>query len=500
MRYALDWCLLDFPKGDNETASDQCTTACGRISNALELNILNATASSTYDYCQDPEFVPNVGSCASCYKEVPNQLYLSNFLNTLEYACQNQPSPVLPFPVKPSDIFTYQPPSNFSNLGATSTSPHGISHDARVAIAISVPVGVFLIFSLLLVYFYVHRNAPSEDPRHGNRNSNRQTNCNEKHVSKSTSGWSKTPPRRGVHSRNHSSNTASHQVSYPAPLKPSKVAVPAPLRTRNSPIPFSRNYYQPTNYGLEQPSQPPPPATSSPEILPATKYSPPHPNTPSSEPQRPQPGPSKSGRAAGTESQRAQHVPAAGKDPRGAPCATRGVRGRGQTTEGGGDPERRGALEPAKALGVQQSDIAGGNAPGTTEPDVERGDARDHDDDDDDEERERRLHGPRGGEQQPPASPTRQPVPSAADRKPRGRGRGRQQHPRRAARRRPRPAPPGQQQHLPAEHAVPPGTAGSAGHGRPAGTAADGGDSGMGGPGERRGSGKLGGGETECES
>ncbi|CAF9929878.1 hypothetical protein IMSHALPRED_008021 [Imshaugia aleurites] len=295
MRYALDWCLFGFPQGDKETASDQCITACGRISNALEINIPNATASSTYDYCQNPDFLPNVGSCASCYKKVPNQLYLSNFLNTLGYACQNQPSPVLPFPVKPSDIFTYQPPSNFSTLGATSTSSHGLSHDARVAIAISVPVAVFLIFSLLLVHFYVHKNAPGEPPRHSNHHSNRQPNRNEKHVSKSTSGWSKTPPREGFHSRDYSSKSASNQAPCPAPLKPSKAAVPAPLRTRNSPIPFSRNYYQPTNHGLEQPSTTPPPATYTPEILPATRYSPPHPNPPSPEPRNPRPGPSKSG-------------------------------------------------------------------------------------------------------------------------------------------------------------------------------------------------------------
>lgn len=313
MRYALDWCLFDFPKGDKETAVDLCVTACGRIFNALETNLLNATASSTYDFCQDQNFLPNVGSCASCYKTVPNQLYLSNckhcplasedgfpnkmylVLNTLEYACQNQPSPVLPFPVKPSDIFTYQPPSNFSNLGTTTSSSHGLSHEARVAIAISVPTAVFLVFSLLLVYFYVHKNAPTDCPQHCNRHSKRQHNCNEKHVSKSTSGWSKSSTRKGVHSRNQSSNSASHQVSYPAPLKPSKVAVPAPLRTRNSPIPFSRNYYQPTNYGLEQPQKSPPKATYTPELLPATRYSPPHLNPTSSEPQKPRLGPSKSG-------------------------------------------------------------------------------------------------------------------------------------------------------------------------------------------------------------
>ena len=78
MRYALDWCLFDFPQSGKKTASDQCSTACGSISSALEMNLLNVTASSTYDYCQDPNFLPNVGSCASCYQNVPNQLFLSN--------------------------------------------------------------------------------------------------------------------------------------------------------------------------------------------------------------------------------------------------------------------------------------------------------------------------------------------------------------------------------------------------------------------------------------
>ena len=316
MRYALDWCLFGYPQGDKEIASAQCTTACGRISSALEISLPNASASSTYDYCQDPEFLPNVGSCASCYKIVPNQLYMSNckysslvnkacstkirnaVLNTLEYACQIQPSPVLQFPVKPSNIFTDQPPSNFSTLGTStsSTSSHGLSHEARVAIAITVPVVVFLIFSLLLVYFYVHKNAPKECLHHCDHHSSHKHHYSEKHVSKSTSAWSKSSPRKGAHSRNRSSNSGSHQVPYPAPLKPSKVAVPAPLRTRNSPIPFSRNYYQPTNYGLEKPSKPPPPVTYSPEILPATRYSPPHPNSPTLEPQKtPRPGQSKPG-------------------------------------------------------------------------------------------------------------------------------------------------------------------------------------------------------------
>lgn len=78
MRYALSWCLFEFPQPKNQTVSNTCTTTCAPISNALETNILTPNATTTYDYCRDPNFLPNVGACASCYKIIPNQLYMSN--------------------------------------------------------------------------------------------------------------------------------------------------------------------------------------------------------------------------------------------------------------------------------------------------------------------------------------------------------------------------------------------------------------------------------------
>ncbi|MCJ1453438.1 hypothetical protein MMC28_003785 [Mycoblastus sanguinarius] len=261
MRYTLDWCLYDFPQDAGQTASNQCTSSCAEISNSLETNILQSNASTTYDYCQDPKFLSNVNDCASCYKIIPNQLYLSNFLNTLQYACKIQPPPALPFPIKSSDIFTYHPPSNYSDISASHTSSsHSLSHNARTAIAISVPVGVFLILSLLVVWLYVHKNTNSSSSRHSHRS--------EKYISKSAEGWSppSTSPVKKGHSRIQSDNSRS--VPYPAPLNPQRIPMPAPLRTRNSPIPFSKIYEEvaPPRHESE---------LNNPLPLAPTKYSPP---------------------------------------------------------------------------------------------------------------------------------------------------------------------------------------------------------------------------------
>ena len=87
MRYALDWCLFEFPKRINQSAANQCTLSCAKVSNALQINILSPNASTTYDYCQDPRFLPNVDDCAACYKAVPDQLYLSNCKSNSPWSC-----------------------------------------------------------------------------------------------------------------------------------------------------------------------------------------------------------------------------------------------------------------------------------------------------------------------------------------------------------------------------------------------------------------------------
>lgn len=78
MRYAVDTCMYDYPQSINQTMSKPCQHSCANISKALETNNLQADGSTPYDYCQDPSFESNVGSCASCYSVVPNQVYISN--------------------------------------------------------------------------------------------------------------------------------------------------------------------------------------------------------------------------------------------------------------------------------------------------------------------------------------------------------------------------------------------------------------------------------------
>ena len=82
MRYTLDWCLFGFPNNGNQSSissqTTQCQTSCTNMSKSLEINILTPNTTSTYDYCEDPNFLPNVDGCAKCLAKVPNQLYSAN--------------------------------------------------------------------------------------------------------------------------------------------------------------------------------------------------------------------------------------------------------------------------------------------------------------------------------------------------------------------------------------------------------------------------------------
>ncbi|KAL8687805.1 MAG: hypothetical protein Q9218_006122, partial [Villophora microphyllina] len=87
-------------------------------------------------------------------------------LNTLQSACQFQPPPSGYLPIAPAQVFTLTPsispsPSPNNNSTPPVTLPNeensGLSWNAKVAIAISVPVAALLILSLLCLLFYVHR-------------------------------------------------------------------------------------------------------------------------------------------------------------------------------------------------------------------------------------------------------------------------------------------------------------------------------------------------------
>ena len=77
MRYAVDTCIFKFPETNNQTVSATCQD-CTKLSASLETNIQDPRNSTAYDYCQDPEFVPNIDGCAACYSVHPDHVYLSN--------------------------------------------------------------------------------------------------------------------------------------------------------------------------------------------------------------------------------------------------------------------------------------------------------------------------------------------------------------------------------------------------------------------------------------
>ncbi len=200
-------------------------------------------------------------------------------LNTLQYACQKQPMPNQPFYIKPENIFNWNPPSNYSNI-TTSYPPSpgggGLSHDARIALVISIPVGAFVILSLLFAWLFVNRhNRTSRNPQSV---VNRRSYYNEKHISKSSANWNR-PPRQGF-DQSRSKGTASlHPTGYPAPLNSQNVDMPAPLRPQksNSSIPFSKVFGSPM---FDQPMPAPLRTQKSNHSIPflqPTVYSPPPP-------------------------------------------------------------------------------------------------------------------------------------------------------------------------------------------------------------------------------
>ncbi|KAI4106991.1 MAG: hypothetical protein L6R37_001884 [Teloschistes peruensis] len=256
LRYATSWCLFDYPRSQYQEIPTPCNQTCGSIATALETNLLTPNKSQPYDYCEDPNFSFGAAACALCYARVPNQQLMSNFLNTLQSACQSQPAPTGYLPIDSAQVFTLTPSisplptqSSDSSTPPTSSSDkhNGFSWDAKVAIAISVPVAVLLIFSLLCLLFYVHRH-------------NRHRRHRKKHLTKSASHRSRRPgtvkPNQAhkTHRKTLSDDTTSSEkrrrepvtytfnrpYTYPYPNsihEDTTIPYPAPLRTRTTTTP-----------------------------------------------------------------------------------------------------------------------------------------------------------------------------------------------------------------------------------------------------------------------
>ena len=78
IRYTLSWCILGFTGFLDNSYISPCSQTCRNISDAVEKNILNATASSTYDFCDELSSPADLSPCSSCYSPIKTQLYLSN--------------------------------------------------------------------------------------------------------------------------------------------------------------------------------------------------------------------------------------------------------------------------------------------------------------------------------------------------------------------------------------------------------------------------------------
>ncbi|KAI4111607.1 MAG: hypothetical protein LQ339_000478 [Xanthoria mediterranea] len=260
LRYSTAWCVFDYPRSKVQQVPTPCNQTCGSIATALETNLLTPNQSHPYDYCQDPSFSFNAAACATCYAKVPNQQLISNFLNTLRTACLSQPPPTEYLPISPAQVFSLTPPtSSGPDVNATSAPPPASSNgssfrwNAKVAVAISVPVAALLILSLLCLLFYVHRKSRRR------RSKKRLTKSSSHRTQRSHRPTNKFPPQKPHNHRKTLSNepttdsekektqwTFNRPLTYPAPSVYStskdhnnynRVPYPAPFRTRTTPSP-----------------------------------------------------------------------------------------------------------------------------------------------------------------------------------------------------------------------------------------------------------------------
>ncbi len=139
---------------------------------------------------------------------------------------------------------------------------------------ISIPVGAFVILSLLFAWLFVNRH--NNPPRKTQSVVNRRSYYNEKHISKSSANWNR-PPRQGFDQSRSNGAASPRPLGYPAPLNPQKVPIPAPLRPQksNSSIPFSKVFGSPM---FDQPMPTPLRTQKSSQSIPflqPTVYSPP---------------------------------------------------------------------------------------------------------------------------------------------------------------------------------------------------------------------------------
>ncbi|KAL7793372.1 hypothetical protein V8C43DRAFT_44304 [Trichoderma afarasin] len=147
LRYSSSYCMFGYPNNTGiETGPCTTTVGCGILASALELDIKNPTNSTTYDYCDVSGGVitsNNVEGCLECVKADGQHNYLSNFLLTLQGACQTKPAPgsilILNNTIFGSDniqVVDQTPSTNYEEPKLSSSTIVGIAIGGAVLLAL----------------------------------------------------------------------------------------------------------------------------------------------------------------------------------------------------------------------------------------------------------------------------------------------------------------------------------------------------------------------------
>ena len=78
MRYTVDQCLSSIPNKTTPSSTSPCNAPCATLSSSIQRNLQTPNASCPYDYCSDRTFIQEAQGCASCYRVIPDQMYISN--------------------------------------------------------------------------------------------------------------------------------------------------------------------------------------------------------------------------------------------------------------------------------------------------------------------------------------------------------------------------------------------------------------------------------------
>ncbi|KAJ5731316.1 uncharacterized protein N7483_005824 [Penicillium malachiteum] len=141
LRYALSTCVFGYPSSISNTSSP-CPVACGTIQDAIQYDITDPTVNNIGLWCDTASFADNVISvCEFCYSLTWNQLFLTNFLESIRYNCH--------YPTTSGDDFAISPTRIFSDdiLPSTLSMSHTSSGLSKtdLILVIVIPILAFII-------------------------------------------------------------------------------------------------------------------------------------------------------------------------------------------------------------------------------------------------------------------------------------------------------------------------------------------------------------------